>query len=60
MMEYWTNFAKTGNLNGQGTRSWEGYSLINPYRQELSVEVKRSALNFEYLCELLENKIEKE
>ena len=30
MMDYWTNFAKTGNPNGQNVPAWEPYTCANP------------------------------
>ncbi|MDR2809935.1 MAG: carboxylesterase family protein [Tannerellaceae bacterium] len=31
MAKYWTNFAKTGNPNGENLPSWETYSQNNPF-----------------------------
>lgn len=39
MMDYWTNFAKTGNPNGSAADApWHGFSLANPYVEVLNVE----------------------
>ncbi|EKE00595.1 MAG: hypothetical protein ACD_21C00320G0002 [uncultured bacterium] len=35
MMNYWTNFAKTGNPNGKGLTYWPGYG----YRSDLNLEL---------------------
>jgi para-nitrobenzyl esterase len=36
MMEYWVNFAKTGNPNGQGLLEWPAYSGTNDVNLEFS------------------------
>lgn len=37
MVDYWTNFVKYGNPNGDGTEGdWKAYTAGNPYIQELA------------------------
>ena len=39
MVGYWTNFAKTGNPNGEGLPLWESYNSARGKVQELGVNV---------------------
>lgn len=38
MLDFWTNFAKTGNPNGAGKEFWHPFTLNNPYVETLNVE----------------------
>lgn len=38
MTDYWTNFAKYGNPNGQGTETWHPFKQDNPYIEVLNIE----------------------
>ena len=37
MVSYWTNFAKTGNPNGEGLPQWEPCTKANPHIQTLDI-----------------------
>jgi para-nitrobenzyl esterase len=39
MMDYWTNFAKTGDPNGQGVPQWPAYSSQDNQYQELGTTI---------------------
>ena len=39
MVKYWTNFAKTGNPNGEGLPTWEEYNPSNENVMELGKNV---------------------
>ena len=36
MVSYWTNFAKTGNPNGNGLPAWDAYTKATPHLQQLN------------------------
>ena len=36
MVSYWTNFAKTGNPNGNGLPTWDAYTKATPHLQQLN------------------------
>ena len=38
MVSYWTNFAKTGNPNGEGLPQWEPCTKANPHIQTLDIK----------------------
>ena len=38
MLDYWTNFMKTGDPNAENLPAWEGCSEENPFVMELNVE----------------------
>ena len=38
MVAYWTNFARTGNPNGEGVPQWNACSKADPHIQSLNVE----------------------
>ena len=37
MSDYWVNFARTGNPNGEGLPEWQPYTRTNPDYIELNV-----------------------
>ncbi|CAC5415610.1 Putative inactive carboxylesterase 4 [Mytilus coruscus] len=39
LMKYWTNFAKTGDVNEQGLPQWNEYDILNEYYINLDVEI---------------------
>lgn len=53
MMNYWVNFAKTGNPNDEILPTWQTYSPDDHYIQELGEVVRRSDGQVENLCKLL-------
>ena len=38
ILDYWTNFAKTGNPNGSGREKWYPFSIKNPYVMTLNIK----------------------
>lgn len=38
MVDYWTNFAKYGNPNGNGRETWHPFTLANPFVETLNIE----------------------
>ncbi|MBN7815302.1 carboxylesterase/lipase family protein [Algoriphagus pacificus] len=40
MSQYWANFVKTGNPNGEGLPTWPAYDPANPKVMELGTEIK--------------------
>lgn len=40
IMQYWTNFAKTGNPNGQGLPNWQAFTTEEPSIQQLNTNTK--------------------
>jgi para-nitrobenzyl esterase len=40
MVTYWTNFAKTGNPNGEGVPLWDPCTKSNEHIQTLDIQVK--------------------
>ncbi|CAG2236104.1 Esterase CM06B1,Putative inactive carboxylesterase 4,Crystal protein [Mytilus edulis] len=38
-MKYWTNFAKTGDVNEEGLPQWNEYDILNEYYINLDVEI---------------------
>jgi para-nitrobenzyl esterase len=46
MSDYWVNFVKTGNPNGEGLPEWPIFDPENPLVIELGTEVKTRALPF--------------
>jgi para-nitrobenzyl esterase len=53
MMDYWVNFANSGNPNGETVPIWESYSIKSPFTMELGAIVKRSNQTPEKFCALL-------
>ena len=39
MVQYWANFAKTGNPNGEGLPSWEAFTKENRVNMVLGKEM---------------------
>ena len=58
MMKYWTNFAKTGNPNGEGLVNWEPVTSENENRLYLS-ESRIEMQKLEYLDVIKENLLKK-
>ncbi len=58
MMKYWTNFAKTGNPNGEGLVPWEPVTSENEKRLYLS-ESKIEMQKLEYLDVIKKNLLKK-
>lgn len=46
MSDYWVNFVKTGNPNGEGLPEWPVFNPENPLVIELGTEVKTRAMPF--------------
>lgn len=46
MSDYWVNFVKTGNPNGEGLPEWPIFDPENPLVIELGTEIKSRALPF--------------
>jgi para-nitrobenzyl esterase len=40
MMRYWTNFAKTGNPNGEGLPEWRSYDPNNKEKMHFDIPSK--------------------
>ena len=45
MVEYWVNFIKTGNPNGEGGVKWERYSIENPVVMQIGERFKMEKVN---------------
>ena len=58
MMKYWTNFAKTGNPNGEGLVNWEPVTSENENRLYFS-ESRIEMQKLEYLDVIKENLLKK-
>ncbi len=55
MMDYWVNFARQGDPNGETVGAWEPYSGDKPYIQELGDRVEQSDRDLYAFCELLKD-----
>ncbi len=55
MMDYWVNFARTGNPNGPGRQVWEKYTNEKPYIQELGDRTAQSDRGLDAFCALLKD-----
>ncbi|SEG36816.1 carboxylesterase family protein [Algoriphagus boritolerans] len=54
MSDYWVNFVKTGNPNGDGLPEWPVFDPANPLVLELGAEVKTRALPYWEQMKLME------
>ena len=54
MMAYWTNFAKTGNPNGQGLPRWPAYNPEKDQYIELGSEIKARQGLYKEACDIFE------
>ena len=54
MMSYWTNFAKTGDPNGDGLPVWPTYTQEKDQHMELGDEIKPGANLYNQECDLIE------
>jgi len=53
IMNYWVNFAKTGNPNGPGLSHWPQYDASERTTQELGDAIKTIEIPFNALCDLI-------
>lgn len=51
IQSYWTQFAKTGNPNGNGKYVWYPFTKTNPVTQILDVQVKSSVHSSVVICD---------
>jgi para-nitrobenzyl esterase len=53
MMDYWTNFARSGDPNGEGLPAWAGFDSNDPQELELGRQVKMQPVARRHNYELL-------
>jgi para-nitrobenzyl esterase len=53
MMDYWVNFAKTGNPNGQGLVDWPAYNSTSDLNLELADTVRTNKHLFKKECDFI-------
>jgi carboxylesterase type B len=53
MMDYWVNFAKTGNPNGQGLVDWPAYNSTSDLNLEFADTVRTNKHLFKKECDFI-------
>jgi para-nitrobenzyl esterase len=53
MMDYWVNFAKTGNPNGQGLTEWPAYKSASDLNLEFAGEIKTNKNLLKKECDFI-------
>ena len=55
MVNYWVNFVKTGNPNGEGLQEWNAYNPETEFILELGETIKQIPDNYKELYKILDN-----
>jgi len=55
MVAYWTNFAKTGNPNGEGLPKWPAYQTATDQHLELGAKIKIGSGLYREACDIFED-----
>jgi para-nitrobenzyl esterase len=57
MKHYWTNFAKTGDPNGDGLSDWPAYQKEKDQHLELGAEIKVETALYKEACDFFEERL---
>ena len=53
MMDYWVNFAKTGNPNGEALPDWPAYKSQSDINLEFAGTIRTNTNLYKYQCDFI-------